>query len=147
MFLKTVNSTTKRLRQFSKKTEGLWNGLHVSRHGTSGGSMLNFKGREGNRWVIWGAFHLLQTLRNFHAERGPSNEECVPFDTSSILWCSSPKFKMVTQISPWPKPGTGDSLRKLVNGTCFSTGKFPRGKKDYFYKIPLIPGNFSVERT
>ena len=28
-----------------------------------------------------------------------------------------------------------------------NTGKFPTGKQDYLFKIPLIPGNFSVERT
>ena len=28
----------------------------------------------------------------------------------------------------------------------FSTGKFPTGKQDYLLKIPLIPGNFQVER-
>ena len=26
-------------------------------------------------------------------------------------------------------------------------GKFPTGKQDYLFKIPLIPGNFSVKRT
>ena len=38
------------------------------------------------------------------------------------------------------------SYTKLVNGTCISTGKFPTGKQDYLFKIPLIPGNFPVER-
>ena len=28
----------------------------------------------------------------------------------------------------------------------FSTGKFPTGKQDNLFKIPLIPGNFLVER-
>ena len=36
---------------------------------------------------------------------------------------------------------------KLVNGTCISTGKFPAGKQDYLFKVPPIPGNFSVGRT
>ena len=35
---------------------------------------------------------------------------------------------------------------KLVNGTCISPKTFPTGKPDYLFKIPLIPGNFPLER-
>ena len=48
--MKTVNSTTKRLRHFSKKTGGLCrNGLHVIAHESfEAGGILNSRGRE---WV------------------------------------------------------------------------------------------------
>ena len=47
--IKTVNSTRKRLRHFSKKTGGLCrNGLHVIAHESFDGGILNSRGRE---WV------------------------------------------------------------------------------------------------
>ena len=35
---------------------------------------------------------------------------------------------------------------KTRNGTRFFTGNFPTGKQDYVFNIPIIRGNFQMER-
>ena len=51
---------------------------------------------------------------------------------------TTPKFKMVAQISPW----IAYNWWLFVNGTCASTGNFQREKRATFPKLHLFPGTF-----
>ena len=95
--------------------------------------------------ISGGRFPFTKTFRK-RPLKGPSKEERLPFDTSSIRLCSRPQNAKWWQRYWREQPGTCDSLWKLVNGICISTGKFPTGKLGYLFKTPLIPGNFPVER-
>ena len=72
------------------------------------------------------AFKVPSIFGGKHASR--TSEERVPFDTSSIRLCSCHQRC---------QDGGTDSLWNLVNGTCFFNGKFPTGKQDHLFKIPL----------
>ena len=71
--------------------------------------------------------------------KGPSSEERVPFDTSSIRLCSR------HQNSRWWHSYIWWFLVKTCKWNMFFQRVFSRGKQDYLFKIPLISGNFPVE--
>ena len=92
-----------------------------------------------------GAFHLPKTLRNFHGE---------VHRVKNVFYLTQIPFfhALVTKIQDGDTDITVNSLELVIpcekkNGTSISTGKFQTGKQDYLFKIPLILGNFSVERT
>ena len=78
--------------------------------------------------------------------KGPSSEERVPFHSS----CS--RLRSRHQIQDGGTVITVNSLEQVI--TCQKTRKLhmhfhpkvPAGKQDYHFKVPLISGNFPVER-
>ena len=94
-----------------------------------------------------GVFHLAKTFRNFHGNvhrvKNMFHVTQVPFAYTLVTKIQNGGTDIVWIAWNW----WFSWEMKLVNGTCISTEKFPAGKQDYLFKIPPIPGNFSVERT
>ena len=79
--------------------------------------------------------------------KGPSSEERVPFDSSSVrLNALVTKFKMVAQISTWIAWNWSLHV-KTRKGNMHFLRKNSNKKTGLPFKIPLILWNFPVERN
>ena len=70
--------------------------------------------------------------------KGPSNEERVPFDTSSIRLCSRRQNSRRWQRYRCEEPET--ALRKLLNGTCIPLDGFQSDNRTTFSIFQLYRG-------
>jgi len=65
-------------------------------------------------------------------------EKRVPFVTGPILGRPG-------RLIDRERHGTGDKDNKSVNGSEFSIGKYPPGKRDYLFRTSVYSGKFPVE--
>ena len=96
--------------------------------------------------ITVGAFHIYQKLWETSMERSMEWRTCTIWHKFHCYMLLSPKFKMVTQISPWIARNWWFPVKTRKWNVVFHW-KVSNVRQDYLFKIPLIPRNFPVERT
>ena len=83
-------------------------------------------------------FHIYQNLSEISMKRSIEWITSLTQVRFVYAFVTTPKFKMVAQISPW----VAYNWWLFVNGTCTSTANFQREKRATFPKLHLFPGTF-----